>query len=69
MDKHVKHGYHTVEGKSTHPMEDYVFAQYKQVEDHELGLFAIFDGHLSQGIPDYLRANLFDNILNEVETV
>lgn len=69
MDKHVKHGYHTVEGKSTHPMEDYVFAQYKQVDDHELGLFAIFDGHLSQGIPDYLRTNLFDNILNEVETV
>ena len=47
-------------------MEDYVFAEFKQVEDNELGLFAIFDGHLSQEVPDFLRSNLFDNILKEV---
>lgn len=63
--KHVTHGYHTVKGKSAHPMEDYVFAEFKQVEDNELGLFAIFDGHLSQEVPDFLRSNLFDNILKE----
>lgn len=65
MDKHVTHGYHTVEGKGHHAMEDYVFAQFKQVDDKELGLFAIFDGHLSHEVPDYLRAHLFDIILNE----
>uniref|UniRef100_A0A2P2PKA0 protein-serine/threonine phosphatase n=1 Tax=Rhizophora mucronata TaxID=61149 RepID=A0A2P2PKA0_RHIMU len=67
MSKHVTHGYHLVKGKSRHPMEDYVVAEFKQVHDHELGLFAIFDGHLSHIIPDYLRSNLFDNILNEPE--
>ena len=66
ISKHVTHGYHTVKGKSSHPMEDYVFAEFKQVEDNELGLFAIFDGHLSQDVPDYLRSHLFDNILKEV---
>lgn len=47
-------------------MEDYVVAQFKQIEDHELGLFAIFDGHLSHEIPEYLQNNLFNNILKEV---
>lgn len=65
ISKHVTHGYHTVKGKSAHPMEDYVFAEFKQVEDNELGLFAIFDGHVSQEVPDYLRSNLFNNILKE----
>ncbi|GMP52993.1 hypothetical protein CsSME_00018604 [Camellia sinensis var. sinensis] len=46
-------------------MEDYVAAEFKQVDDNELGLFAIFDGHLSHDIPDYLRSHLFDNILKE----
>ncbi|CAI9088699.1 OLC1v1023104C2 [Oldenlandia corymbosa var. corymbosa] len=65
IDKHVTHGYHTIVGKAHHAMEDYAFAQFKEVDDNELGLFAIFDGHLSQEIPDYLRSHLFDNILNE----
>ncbi|XP_060187382.1 probable protein phosphatase 2C 39 isoform X1 [Lycium barbarum] len=65
MSKHITHGYHMVEGKSHHAMEDYVFAQFKQVDDNELGLFAIFDGHLSHEIPDYLRSHLFNTILNE----
>ncbi|KAK4771183.1 hypothetical protein SAY87_031715 [Trapa incisa] len=47
-------------------MEDYVVAQFKQVGGNELGLFAIFDGHLGHEIPDYLRSHLFDNIINEV---
>lgn len=65
MDKHITHGYHLVKGKSSHPMEDYVFAQFKQVGEHELGLFAIYDGHLSHEIPDYLCSHLFENILKE----
>ncbi|XP_074319359.1 putative protein phosphatase 2C 39 isoform X1 [Silene latifolia] len=65
IDKHVKHGYHTAKGKSSHPMEDFVFAEFRQVDGNELGLFAIFDGHVSQKVPDYLKANLFNNILDE----
>lgn len=69
MSKHVTHGFHLVEGKSNHAMEDYVVAEFKQVDHHhhELGLFAIFDGHLSNAIPDYLQSHLFSNIINEVQ--
>ncbi|KAM5586090.1 hypothetical protein ABKV19_005138 [Rosa sericea] len=66
MSHNISHGYHLVKGKSHHAMEDYVVAQFKQIEDHELGLFAIFDGHLSHEIPEYLQSNLFNNILKEV---
>lgn len=66
MSKNITHGYHMVEGKSHHAMEDYVFAQFKQIDENELGLFAIFDGHLSHEIPEYLRSHLFNNILHEV---
>ncbi|XP_047958147.1 probable protein phosphatase 2C 39 isoform X3 [Salvia hispanica] len=51
MSKQIKHGYHLVEGKSGHAMEDYVFAEFRQVDENELGLFAIFDGH-----PDFWTA-------------
>ncbi|KAL8512231.1 hypothetical protein ACS0TY_018617 [Phlomoides rotata] len=67
MSKNVTHGYHLVEGKSAHAMEDYVLAEFKQVEDNELGLFAIFDGHLSREIPIYLKSHLFNNILKEAD--
>ncbi|KAJ7948678.1 Protein phosphatase 2C family protein [Quillaja saponaria] len=65
MSKNITHGFHLVKGKSHLAMEDYVVAQFKQVDDNELGLFAIFDGHLSQDIPNYLQSHLFDNILKE----
>ncbi|KAL5730454.1 protein-serine/threonine phosphatase [Ranunculus cassubicifolius] len=63
--KPITHGFHLIKGKSNHPMEDYLVAQYKQVKDNELGLFAIFDGHLGHDVPDYLQSHLFNNILNE----
>ncbi|KAF2286045.1 hypothetical protein GH714_009905 [Hevea brasiliensis] len=69
ISNNVTHGYHLVKGKSHQAMEDYIVAQFKQVDDYELGLFAIFDGHLSHVIPDYLRLNLFDNILKEMLVV
>ena len=56
-----------MKGKSSHPMEDYLVAEFKKVGDHELGLFAIFDGHLGHDVPNYLRSHLFENILREVE--
>ncbi|XP_010929230.1 probable protein phosphatase 2C 62 isoform X1 [Elaeis guineensis] len=65
--KDIRHGYHLVKGKSSHPMEDYLVAEFKKVGDHELGLFAIFDGHLGHDVPNYLRSHLFENILREPE--
>lgn len=47
-------------------MEDYVVSEFKQVNDANLGLFAIFDGHLGHDVANYLQTHLFDNILKEV---
>ncbi|KAH7576966.1 hypothetical protein ACOSP7_002335 [Xanthoceras sorbifolium] len=65
ISKHITHGYHLAKGKSNHPMEDYVVSDFKKVHDNELGLFAIFDGHLGHDVANYLQTNLFDNILKE----
>ncbi|KAF9589686.1 hypothetical protein IFM89_027214 [Coptis chinensis] len=62
---HVTHGFHLIKGKSIFPMEDYLVARFKQVYKYNLGLFAIFDGHLGHGVPDYLQSHLFNNILIE----
>ncbi|GMY28424.1 probable protein phosphatase 2C 44 [Fagus crenata] len=61
----VAHGFHLVEGKSGHDMEDYHVAEYRKKNNHVLGLFAIFDGHLGDRVPSYLRDNLFNHILDE----
>ncbi|PKA46690.1 putative protein phosphatase 2C 39 [Apostasia shenzhenica] len=63
--KQVSHGYHLVKGQSFHRMEDYVVAQFKHAGDSELGLFAIFDGHLGHDVADYLQSHLFDTILKQ----
>ncbi|KAF3444084.1 hypothetical protein FNV43_RR13774 [Rhamnella rubrinervis] len=63
--KHITHGFHMVKGKSKHAMEDYVVSEFKKVNDYELGLFAIFDGHLGHDVANYLQHHLFDNILKE----
>lgn len=62
----VSHGFHLVEGQSGHDMEDYHVAEYRKKKNHTLGLFAIFDGHLGDRVPTYLKENLFNNILEEV---
>ncbi|KAG6425065.1 hypothetical protein SASPL_115489 [Salvia splendens] len=36
-----------------------------QVRGRELGLFAIYDGHLGDSVPAYLQKHLFSNILKE----
>lgn len=64
-DNKVFHGFHLVEGKSGHDMEDYHVAEYRTINGHVLGLFAIFDGHLGDRVPSYLKDNLFNNILGE----
>lgn len=47
-------------------MEDYHVAKFVRVGEHEVGLFAIYDGHLGDEVPSYLQKHLFANILDEV---
>lgn len=63
------YGHYLMKGKSRHAMEDYFVAETRKVDDHDLGLFAIYDGHLGHNVADYLRRNLFDNILKVVRVV
>lgn len=62
----IKYGFSLVKGKANHPMEDYHVAKFIHVNGHELGLFAIYDGHLGETVPSYLQKHLFSNILQEV---
>jgi protein phosphatase 1L len=57
------YGHYLMKGKSRHAMEDYFVAEMKKVNNHDLGLFAIYDGHLGHHVADYLQRN---NILKEV---
>ncbi|KAJ7298722.1 hypothetical protein O6H91_03G076000 [Diphasiastrum complanatum] len=61
----IVHGYSVVKGTANHPLEDYFVAEYRSSGNHELGLFAIFDGHLGNSVPAFLQNHLFNNILNE----
>lgn len=67
MLKHITHGFNLVKGKASHPMEDYLVSQFKQMDDKELGLFAIFDGHMGHDVANYLQLHLFENILKDVK--
>jgi protein phosphatase 1L len=63
----LRFGYCLVEGKANHPMEDYHHAEFRRVNNNlELGLFAIYDGHVSQTVPKFLQSNLFENIIAQV---
>ncbi|XP_073065773.1 probable protein phosphatase 2C 9 [Primulina eburnea] len=64
---HAKYGFCLVKGKANHPMEDYHVAKFVQFQGRELGLFAIYDGHLGDSVPAYLQKHLFPNILKQEE--
>nr|GMD91589.1 probable protein phosphatase 2C 9 isoform X1 [Ipomoea batatas] len=63
----AKYGFSLVKGKASHPMEDYHVAKFVQMQRHEVGLFAIYDGHLGDTVPAYLQKHLLPNILKENE--
>lgn len=50
-------------------MEDYHVAKFVQIERNELGLFAVYDGHLGESVAAYLQNHLFPNILKEVSSI
>ncbi|PRQ29782.1 putative PPM-type phosphatase domain, protein phosphatase 2C family [Rosa chinensis] len=50
----------SVSGQMDHGMEDYLVAETRKVNGHQLGLYAIFAG---QQVAEYLQAHLFDKIL------
>lgn len=62
----VSYGYHMVHGKMGQGMEDYVVAKIHTLRGTELDLYAIFDGHSGHGVAEYLKHNLFHEILNQV---
>lgn len=63
----ARYGFSLVKGKANHPMEDYHVAKFITVHGRELGLFAIYDGHLGDSVPAYLQKHLFPNILKDEE--
>lgn len=59
-----RYGFHLVEGRMPHGMEDRHVAEFRKLDDgNEVGLFAVFDGHSGADVATYLREHLFDNIL------
>lgn len=47
-------------------MEDYLVSELKMIDENELGLFAIYDGHMGHDVANYLQMHLFNNILKQV---
>nr|GMD31348.1 probable protein phosphatase 2C 28 isoform X1 [Ipomoea batatas]GMD36281.1 probable protein phosphatase 2C 28 isoform X1 [Ipomoea batatas] len=64
-NRHITHGFHLVEGKMKHGMEDFLVAENRKMKGYDLGLYAIFDGHSGRKVAEYLHTHLFDNILKE----
>ncbi|KAK4438721.1 putative protein phosphatase 2C 58 [Sesamum alatum] len=67
FSRRITHGFHLMKGKTNHAMEDCLVSEFKIVDDNELGLFAIFDGHMGHDVAKYLQGHLFDNILRQSE--
>ena len=65
LENKINYGYNLIKG-SRHKMEDFHVAEFRKVNSHELGFFAIYDGHSGDSVARYLQRKLFDSILNEV---
>ncbi|CAN1250193.1 Probable protein phosphatase 2C 28 [Linum perenne] len=61
----IRHGYHLIRGQMDHSMEDFVVADKRKLDGHDLHLYAIFDGHSGRHVAQYLQTHLFDNILSQ----
>ncbi|XVE91041.1 hypothetical protein DITRI_Ditri20bG0124200 [Diplodiscus trichospermus] len=48
-----------------HGMEDYVVAESRRIDGHDVGLYAFFYGHSGRDVAKYLQTHLFDKILSQ----
>eukprot|EP00775_Hariotina_reticulata_P010325 gene10325-10482_t len=67
-DGKVSYGYSLLRGKRSN-MEDFHHAQFKTEpkSGHVVGLFGVFDGHGGSNAADYVRSNLFINLLEHTK--
>ncbi|KAH9572848.1 hypothetical protein CY35_02G173300 [Sphagnum magellanicum] len=56
------YGYSSLRGRRT-SMEDFHDAKSSKVGDQVIGLFGVFDGHGGSRAAEYVKKNLFDNLL------
>jgi len=56
------YGYSSLRGKRA-SMEDFYDIKLKIVEDQVVGLFGVFDGHGGSRAAEYVKKNLFENLL------
>jgi hypothetical protein len=67
QNNNIVYGFCLVKGKAKHHIEDFHHAEFKKINQVELGLFAIYDGHLSHTVPHYLQNHLLQTIVTRVE--
>lgn len=67
-DVKCSYGYSSVRGKRS-SMEDFYEARFAQVNEFTVGLFGVFDGHGGSQAAEYVRKNLFDNLLKHPQFI
>ncbi|KAJ7524289.1 hypothetical protein O6H91_18G085600 [Diphasiastrum complanatum] len=67
-DGRYSYGYSSLCGKRAY-MEDCFEARISRVTNQMVGLFGVFDGHGGARAAEYVKHNLFDNLLNHPQFV
>eukprot|EP00252_Welwitschia_mirabilis_P026203 TRINITY_DN8486_c0_g2_i1.p1 TRINITY_DN8486_c0_g2~~TRINITY_DN8486_c0_g2_i1.p1 ORF type:complete len:289 (-),score=76.18 TRINITY_DN8486_c0_g2_i1:114-980(-) len=62
-DGRIAFGYASFQGKRA-TMEDFFDAKISKLDDQDVGLFGVFDGHGGSRAAEYLKKHLFENLLN-----
>lgn len=58
----MQYGFSMLRGKR-YTMEDTIFAKFEQDNGTEVGLFGVFDGHGGPAAAEFVKSNLFKNML------
>eukprot|EP00250_Pteridium_aquilinum_P027335 c346_g1_i1 orf=322-1185(-) len=67
-DGKCSYGYASLRGKRS-TMEDCYEARFAQVEESTIGLFGVFDGHGGSQAAEYVRKNLFQNLIKHPKLI
>ncbi|KAH7441222.1 hypothetical protein KP509_03G029400 [Ceratopteris richardii] len=67
-DRKCSYGYASSRGKRS-TMEDCYEARFAQVDGCTIGLFGVFDGHGGSQAAEYVRKNLFENLIKHPQIV